>query len=321
MSTITLPLDMDVALAPRLDHLRALEAESIQILREVVAEFERPVMLYSIGKDSSCMLRLAQKAFYPGPIPFPLLHVDTTYKFREMIEFRDQMARAVAARLFVHANQETIADGTQPFKVGTQRCCGLLKTKSLLDALEAGNFDAAIGGARRDEERSRAKERIFSVRDPNGQWDPKRQRPELWTLLNAKLRPGESIRVFPLSNWTEIDVWHYIHVENIPIVPLYFAKEREVIVRGASLIVQEQPFVVTMPGEKPQVVRCRMRSLGCSPCTGAIKSDADTVPKIIQELISTRSSERQLRIIDHDQDGSMELKKREGYFCTGVGAR
>jgi len=283
-------------------------------MREVVAEFERPVMLYSIGKDSSVLLRLAQKAFYPGPIPFPLLHVDTTYKFREMIEFRDRMAKEVGARLIVHTNQEAIADGTQPFKVGTQRCCGLLKTKSLLDGLAAGNFDAAIGGARRDEERSRAKERVFSVRDPNGQWDPKRQRPELWHLLNARLKPGESIRVFPLSNWTEIDVWQYIHVENIPIVPLYFAKEREVIVRGASLVVQEQSFVVTMPGEKLQKVKCRMRSLGCSPCTGAILSDADTVPKIIEELIATRQSERQLRIIDHDQDGSMELKKREGYF-------
>ena len=231
---ITLP-DTTLDVTPRLDHLRALEAESIHILREVVAEFERPVMLYSIGKDSSVMLRLAQKAFYPGPIPFPLLHVDTTYKFREMIEFRDQMAKAVGARLIVHTNEEAIAEGTQPFKVGTQRCCGLLKTKALLDALQAGNFDAALGGARRDEERSRAKERIFSVRDPNGQWDPKRQRPELWNLLNGRIRPGESIRVFPLSNWTEIDVWQYIHVENIPIVPLYYAKEREVIVRGNSL--------------------------------------------------------------------------------------
>ncbi|MEQ1758937.1 MAG: sulfate adenylyltransferase subunit CysD [Vicinamibacterales bacterium] len=302
------------AVIPTLDHLRALESESIHILREVVAEFERPVMLYSIGKDSSVMLRLAQKAFYPGPIPFPLLHVDTTYKFREMITFRDEFTKSVGARLIVHTNEEAIADGTQPFKVGTQRCCGLLKTKSLLDALNAGNFDAALGGARRDEERSRAKERVFSVRDVNGQWDPKRQRPELWNLLNARIRNGESIRVFPLSNWTEIDVWQYIHVENIPIVPLYFAREREVIVRGNSLIVQEQPFVVTMPGEKPQVVKCRMRSLGCSPCTGAIKSEADTVPKIIEELIATRQSERQLRIIDHDQDGSMEIKKREGYF-------
>jgi len=220
----------------------------------------------------------------------------------------------LGGELIVHTNEEAIGEGTQPFKVGTQRCCGLLKTKALLDALQAGNFDAAIGGARRDEERSRAKERIFSVRDPNGQWDPKRQRPELWNLLNGRIRPGESIRVFPLSNWTEIDIWQYIHVENIPIVPLYYAKEREVIVRGNSLIVQEQPFVVTMPGEKPQVLKCRMRSLGCSPCTGAIRSDADTLPKIINELIATKQSERLLRIIDHDQDGSMEVKKREGYF-------
>jgi sulfate adenylyltransferase subunit 2 len=311
---MTAILERDLDLRPRLDHLRALEAESIHILREVVAEFERPVMLYSIGKDSSVMLRLAQKAFHPGPLPFPLLHVDTTYKFREMIEFRDRTAKAVAARLIVHTNEEAIAEGTQPFKVGTQRCCGLLKTKALLDALRAGNFEAALGGARRDEERSRAKERIFSVRDANGQWDPKQQRPELWNLLNGRLRTGESIRVFPLSNWTEVDVWQYIHVENIPIVPLYFAKEREVIVRGSSLIVREQPFVTTLPGEKPQVVKCRMRSLGCSPCTGAIRSEADTVPKIIAELVSVRHSERQLRVIDHDQDGSMELKKREGYF-------
>ena len=299
---------------PRLDHLRALEAESIHIMREVVAEFERPVMLYSIGKDSSVLLRLAQKAFYPGPIPFPLLHVDTTYKFREMIEFRDRYVKEIGARLIVHTNEEAIADGTQPFLVGTQRCCGLLKTKSLLDALEAGNFDAAFGGARRDEERSRAKERIFSLRDAKGQWDPKHQRPELWTLLNSRIRTGESIRVFPLSNWTELDVWQYIQVENIPIVPLYFAKEREVIVRGNSLIMKEQPFVPLLPGESTQMIKCRMRSLGCSPCTGAIRSDADTVAKIIDELVVTKHSERQLRIIDHDQDGSMELKKREGYF-------
>ncbi len=304
----------NVAPAPKLDHLRALEAESIHIMREVVAEFERPVMLYSIGKDSSVLLRLAQKAFYPGPIPFPLLHIDTTYKFREMIEFRDWYAREIGARLIVHTNQEAITDGTQPFLVGTQRCCGLLKTKALLDGLEAGNFDAAFGGARRDEERSRAKERIFSLRDSKGQWDPKNQRPELWHLLNSRIRTGESIRVFPLSNWTELDVWQYIHVENIPIVPLYFAKEREVIVRGNSLIMKEQPFVPLLPGETTQVIKCRMRSLGCSPCTGAIRSDADTVPKIIEELVHTKHSERQLRIIDHDQDGSMELKKREGYF-------
>jgi sulfate adenylyltransferase subunit 2 len=314
MSSVALSPATVVTPPLQLDHLRALEAEAIHIMREVVAEFERPVMLYSIGKDSSVLLRLAQKAFYPGPIPFPLLHVDTTYKFREMIQFRDEMARAVGARLIVHTNEEAIGEGTQPFKVGTQRCCGLLKTKALLDGLQAGNFDAAIGGARRDEEKSRAKERIFSIRNDKGQWDPKRQRPELWNLLNGRIRPGESVRVFPLSNWTEIDVWQYIHAENIPIVPLYFAKEREVIVRGASLIVQEQPFVVTMPGEKPQRVKCRMRSLGCSPCTGAIPSEADTVPKIIEELIATRQSERLLRIIDHDQDGSMEVKKREGYF-------
>ena len=316
MATVLDTTRVPVTAAPalRLDHLRTLEAESIHILREVVAEFERPVMLYSIGKDSSVMLRLAQKAFYPGPIPFPLLHVDTTYKFREMIEFRDQMACSVGARLIVHTNQDAIADGTQPFAVGTQRCCGLLKTKALLDALQAGNFDAALGGARRDEERSRAKERVFSIRDASGQWDPKRQRPELWHLLNARLRPGESIRVFPLSNWTEIDIWQYIHVEQIPIVPMYFAKDREVIVRGSSLIVPEQSFVPVLPGDKVETLRCRMRSLGCSPCTGAIRSDADTVPKIIEELIAVRQSERQLRIIDHDQDASMEMKKREGYF-------
>src|SRR6186997_1980436 len=251
MSTVAVTPDSPATL--KLDHLRALEAESIHILREVVAEFERPVMLYSIGKDSSVLLRLAQKAFYPGPIPFPLLHVDTTYKFR------DEMARSVGARLIVHTNEEAIAEGTQPFKVGTQRCCGLLKTKSLLDALQAGDFDAAIGGARRDEERSRAKERIFSLRDPKGQWDPKRQRPELWHLLNARIRPGESIRVFPLSNWTELDVWHYIHDEQIPVVPLYFAKERDVIVRGHSLIVAEQPFVPLLPGDRLERVVCRMR--------------------------------------------------------------
>jgi sulfate adenylyltransferase subunit 2 len=297
-----------------LDHLRALEAESIHIIREVAAEFERPVMLYSIGKDSSVLLRLAQKAFHPGPIPFPLLHVDTTYKFREMIEFRDRYTAEVGARLIVHTNQEAIEDGMQPFLLGTQRCCALLKTRALLDALEAGGFDAAFGGARRDEERSRAKERIFSVRDARGQWDPKHQRPELWRLLNSRIRPGESVRVFPLSDWTEIDVWQYIHLERIPVVPLYFAKEREVIVRGNALITLEQPFVPLLPGEQSQRVMCRMRSLGCSPCTGAVRSTADTVPKIIDELIAIRHSERQLRVIDHDQDGSMELKKREGYF-------
>ena len=298
----------------RLDHLRALEAESIHIMREVVAEFERPVLLYSVGKDSSVLLRLAQKAFHPGPIPFPLLHVDTSYKFREMITFRDWYAREVGAKLIVHTNQQALADGTQPYAVGTQRCCGLLKTRALLDALEAGRFDAALGGARRDEERSRAKERIFSVRDAQGQWDPRRQRPELWQLLNGRLGPGESVRVFPLSNWTELDVWHYIDVEKIPVVPLYFARDREVIVHGQSIIMAEQAFVPLPPNARREIVKCRMRSLGCSPCTGAVRSDADTVPKIIEELVATRHSERQLRVIDHDQDGSMELKKREGYF-------
>ena len=294
--------------------LRALEADSIHIIREVAAEFANPVMLYSIGKDSSVLLRLAQKAFHPGPIPFPLLHIDTTYKFREMIEFRDRQAAAIGARLIVHTNSEAIADGTQPFAVGTQRCCALLKTKALLDALQAGGFDAAFGGARRDEERSRAKERVFSLRDPQGQWDPKRQRPELWRLLNSRLNPGESVRVFPLSNWTELDVWHYIDAERIPVVPMYFAEEREVLVRGQSLIVPEQPFVPLLPGERTERVVCRMRSLGCSPCTGAIRSTATTIPEIIEELLAVRHSERQLRIIDHDQDGSMEMKKREGYF-------
>jgi sulfate adenylyltransferase subunit 2 len=298
----------------QLGHLRLLEAESIHILREVASEFQKPVMLYSIGKDSSVLLRLAQKAFHPGHIPFPLLHIDTTYKFREMIEFRDRYVHEVGAKLIVHTNREALDEGANPFRIGTQRCCGLLKTKALLDGLRAGGFDAAIGGARRDEEKSRAKERIFSFRDARGQWDPKNQRPELWNLFNARIDPGESLRVFPLSNWTEMDVWQYIHVERIPIVPLYFAKEREMLVRGDTLIPLEQPFVPLLPGERPQMVRCRMRSLGCSPCTGAIRSDADTVPKIIEELISFRRSERENRVIDHDQDGSMEIKKREGYF-------
>jgi sulfate adenylyltransferase subunit 2 len=298
----------------QLGHLRLLEAESIHIMREVASEFQRPVMLYSIGKDSSVLLRLAQKAFHPAPIPFPLLHIDTTYKFREMIEFRDRYTAEMGAKLIVHTNREAIDDGATPFRLGTQRCCGLLKTKALLDGLRQGGFDAAIGGARRDEEKSRAKERIFSFRDDKGQWDPKNQRPELWNLFNSRVHPGESLRVFPLSNWTEMDVWQYIHVEKIPIVPLYFAKEREMLARGDSLIPLEQPFIPMLPGEKPQMVRCRMRSLGCSPCTGAIRSDADTLPKIIEELVSFRRSERENRVIDHDQEGSMEIKKREGYF-------
>jgi sulfate adenylyltransferase subunit 2 len=295
-------------------HLRQLEAESIHIMREVAAECQRPVLLYSIGKDSSVLLRLAQKAFYPGPFPFPLLHIDTGYKFREMIEFRDRYTAQIGAKLIVHTNTAALEEGATPFAWGTQRCCGALKTQALLDGLKAGGFDAAIGGARRDEERSRAKERVFSFRDGRGQWDPRNQRPELWKLFNTRLHAGESLRVFPLSNWTEMDVWQYIEAEKIPIVPLYFAKERPMLVRGDSLLPVEQPFVPFLPGETPKLVKCRMRSLGCSPCTGAIHSEADTVPKIIEELITMRRSERQNRVIDHDQDGSMELKKQEGYF-------
>jgi sulfate adenylyltransferase subunit 2 len=297
----------------RISHLRLLEAESIHILREVAAEFERPVMLYSIGKDSSVMLRLAQKAFYPGPIPFPLMHIDTGFKFREMITFRDEMARQVGAELLVWRNEGAIAAGANPIALDTKRCCGLLKTQALLDGLRHYRFDAAFGGARRDEEKSRAKERIYSFRDQAGQWDPKNQRPELWNIYNARIHPGESIRVFPLSNWTEMDVWHYIHMENIPVVDLYFAKERPMYVRGDALLPIEQSFVARL-GEKPQMVKSRLRSLGCSPCTGAIRSDAGTIPDIIAELISFRSSERANRVIDHDQEGSMEIKKREGYF-------
>jgi sulfate adenylyltransferase subunit 2 len=296
-----------------LTHLSALEAESIFILREVVAEFQRPVMLYSIGKDSSVMVRLAQKAFHPGKIPFPLLHIDTTYKFREMIEFRDRFTSELGAKLIVHINQQAIDDGANPFRLGTQKCCGLLKTRSLLDALAEGGYDAAFGGARRDEEKSRAKERVYSFRDNFGQWDPKNQRPELWNLFNSRVDKGESIRVFPLSNWTELDVWQYIHQESIPIVPMYFAKMREMVVRGETLIPVEQDIPL-LPGEKPEMVMCRMRSLGCSPCTGAIRSEADTVPKIIEEMMLVRRSERENRVIDHDQEGSMEIKKREGYF-------
>ena len=299
----------------RLSHLQALEAESIHIIREVAAEFQRPVMLYSIGKDSSVMVRLAQKAFHPGPIPFPFLHIDTSYKFKEMIEFRDRFCADIGVELRVHTNHNALRAGANPFKLGTERCCGLLKTQALLDGLRAGNYDAAFGGARRDEEKSRAKERIYSFRDSLGQWDPKNQRPELWNLFNSRVEPGESIRVFPLSNWTEMDIWQYIHAEDIPIVPLYFAKDREMIVRGDDqLIMPEQPFVKALPSDRVEMVKCRMRSLGCSPCTGAIRSEADTLPKIIAELVATKHSERQNRVIDHDREGSMEIKKREGYF-------
>ena len=297
----------------RPNHLQALEAESIYILREAAAEFARPVMLYSIGKDSSVMVRLAQKAFYPGKIPFPLLHIDTSYKFPEMIEFRDTFTKELGVQLIVHQNREALQAGANPFALGTQRCCGLLKTRALLDALDAGGFTAAFGGARRDEEKSRAKERVYSFRDKHGQWDPKNQRPELWNIFNSKIDKGESIRVFPLSNWTELDIWLYIHAEKIPIVPLYYAREREIVERNGSLVViysEQQLF----PGEKTKLVKCRMRSLGCVPCTGAIRSEADTVPKIIEEMVLFRRSERENRAIDHDEEGSMELKKREGYF-------
>jgi sulfate adenylyltransferase subunit 2 len=311
--TATLPQLAESPAVRRLNHLQALEAESIHILREAAAEFARPVMLYSIGKDSSVMLRLAQKAFFPGKIPFPLLHVDTSYKFPEMIEFRDRYAREIGAELIVHKNQEALDAGANPFVLSTQKCCGLLKTKSLLDALAEGGFDAAFGGARRDEEKSRAKERIYSFRDSLGQWDPKNQRPELWNIFNSRIDKGESIRVFPLSNWTELDIWLYIHVEQIPIVPLYFAKEREAVIRGDSIVLIHDRRELLL-GEKTQMVKCRMRSLGCVPCTGAIRSDADTLPKIIEEMISFRRSERENRAIDHDEEGSMEIKKREGYF-------
>ena len=297
----------------RLTHLRLLEAESIHILREVASEFERPVMLYSIGKDSSVMLRLAQKAFYPGTIPFPLMHIDTGFKFREMLTFRDEMARSIGAELLVWRNEPAITAGTNPIALDTKRCCGLLKTQALLDGLRHYNFDAAFGGARRDEEKSRAKERVYSFRDHAGQWDPKNQRPELWNLYNARIHPGETIRVFPLSNWTEMDVWQYINQENIPVVDLYFARERPMYVRGDALLPIEQDFVARI-GERPQMVKSRLRSLGCSPCTGAIRSEAESIPEIIAELISFRSSERANRVIDHDQEGSMEIKKREGYF-------
>jgi sulfate adenylyltransferase subunit 2 len=297
----------------RLSNLQQLEAESIHIIREVVAEFERPVMLYSIGKDSSVMTHLARKAFHPAPIPFPLLHVDTGLKFPEMIAFRDSFCRRIGAELIVHRSQAAPGGDVNPWEHGTVRCCAVLKTQGLLDALRRGGYDAAFGGARREEERSRAKERIFSFRDRHGQWDPRRQRPELWNLYNTRVAPGESIRVFPLSNWTELDIWHYILRENIPVVPLYFAAPRQVVARGELLI----PVVDRTrlpPGERTGTVVCRFRTLGCWPCTGAVRSHARTVREIVAEMTETRDSERVTRIIDHDQDSSMEQKKREGYF-------
>jgi sulfate adenylyltransferase subunit 2 len=290
-----------------------LEAESIHILREAAAEFERPVILYSIGKDSSTLVRLAKKAFAPGPIPFPLLHVDTGYKFVERIEFRDRFCAQEGLRLLVHRSQESQAQKVDPFRLGIEKCCSLLKTRGLLDAIRQGGFDAAIGGARREEEKSRAKERVFSFRDASGQWDPRNQRPEVWNLYNARIDKGQSMRVFPLSNWTEIDVWEYIRLEQIPVVPLYFARERPVVVRDGCLILMEHDFPLA-PGERVESVLCRMRSLGCTYCTGAIRSSAATLDEIIAELEQVSNSERQNRIIDHDQEGSMELKKREGYF-------
>ncbi len=294
-------------------HLDVLEAESIYILREVAAEFSRPALLYSIGKDSSVLLRLAQKAFAPGRIPFPLLHVDTGFKFGEMVEFRDRTARELGIKLIVHSNHEAIGEGVNPFRLGVSKCCAQLKTKALLDAIREHSLDAAIGGARREEERSRAKERVYSFRDAHGQWEPRNQRPELWTLFNGRVERGESMRVFPLSNWTELDIWQYIERENIPVVPLYFAKERQVVVRDGKLLPTEHNPPL-LPGEQVQRVMCRMRTLGCTYCTGAVRSSATTVAEIIEELVHAERSERENRLIDHDVDGSMELKKREGYF-------
>ncbi len=295
-------------------HLAALEAESIHVLREAVAEFENPVMLYSIGKDSSVMLRLAEKAFAPAPLPFPLMHIDTTWKFKEMIAHRDRMAKEVGAKLIVHTNAEGVAQGINPFDHGSSKYTTVMKTDALKQALSLHAFDCAFGGARRDEERSRAKERVFSFRDRFHQWDPKNQRPELWSLYNTRIGPGESVRVFPLSNWTELDVWLYVWTENIPIVPLYFAKERPVVSRKGTLIMVDDDRMRFEPGEKPRMETVRFRTLGCYPLSGAIESHATTVPEIIREMLATRYSERQGRLIDHDEDASMENKKREGYF-------
>jgi sulfate adenylyltransferase subunit 2 len=296
-----------------LEVLDQLEAESIHILREALAESERPVMLYSAGKDSSVMLRLAQKAFHPGPIPFPLMHVDTGYKFPEIYEFRDRTCAALGVELRVRSNSEAIAAGTSPWDHGTARCCGALKTKALVDALAAGRHDVAIGGARRDEERSRAKERICSVRDVHGRWDPENQRPELWNLYNTHVNPGESLRVFPLASWTELDVWRYIERESIPVCPLYFACERRVVRRSGELVPLHGDARL-LPGERAETVLCRFRTLGCIPCTGAVESRAATVAEIVEELGAAQRPERSTRLNDRGPDGSMERRRREGYF-------
>jgi sulfate adenylyltransferase subunit 2 len=293
-------------------HLQALESESIYILREVAAQFRNPVLLYSIGKDSSVLVHVARKAFHPGPIPFPLLHIDTGYKFKEMLKFRDEFTASIGARLIVHRNEEAIAEGAHPLKLGVARCCGKLKTGALLEALQKHQFDAAIGGARRDEERSRAKERVFSFRDGFGQWDPRNQRAELWDLYNGEIAEGESMRVFPLSNWTERDVWQYIRQENIPIVPLYYAQERKVVYRGTNWIPIVDPADLR-EGETAVTEWVRFRTLGCMPCTGAVKSRATTIDDIVEEAAAAKRSERETRVIDHGAN-TMEDKKREGYF-------
>jgi sulfate adenylyltransferase subunit 2 len=297
-----------------LSHLQQLEQESIHIIREVAAEFERPVMLYSIGKDSGVMLRLAQKAFAPARIPFKVLHINTLWKFREMIEFRDRLMKELGLDFMEWINPEGRAQGINPFTHGTQRHTHVMKTEALKQALNAGGYDAAFGGARRDEEKSRSKERVFSFRDRFHTWDPKNQRPELWNLFNCRVNKGESIRVFPLSNWTELDVWLYVHRENLPMVPLYFAKERPVVKRNGTWIMVDDDRMPLHPGERPELRKVRFRTLGCYPLTGAIESTADTVPKIIEEMLRSRDSERQGRVIDYDEGGSMEDKKREGYF-------
>lgn len=297
-----------------LSHLQQLEQESIHIIREVASEFERPVMLYSIGKDSGVMLRLAEKAFAPAKIPFKVLHVNTTWKFREMITFRDQLVKDLDLDFVEWINQEGVDQGVGPFSHGTQRHTHVMKTEALKQALNAGEYDAAFGGARRDEEKSRAKERVFSFRDKFHQWDPKNQRPELWDLFNCEVKKGESIRVFPLSNWTELDVWLYVYKENLPMVPLYFAKERPVVRRNGTWIMVDDDRMPLEDGETPEMKMVRFRTLGCYPLTGAIESEADTLPKIIEEMLRSRDSERQGRVIDFDEGGSMEDKKREGYF-------